>query len=129
MEIPDNLLYTKEHEWILLDGKIATIGITDYAQEQLGDIVFVDLPGKEHEFHKEETFGVVESVKSVSDCLAPLSGKVVDINDSLADNPAIINESPYDEGWMIRIEISNSEEAARLLSPAAYKKYVAEEVG
>ncbi len=127
MDIPDNLLYTKDHEWILLAENTATIGITDYAQEQLGDIVFVDLPGKEEEFKKEESYGVVESVKSVSDCLAPLSGKVIDTNDSLADNPAIINESPYDEGWMVKVEITNTAETSDLLTPDAYKAYVEEE--
>ena len=129
MEFPDNLFYTKDHEWVKIEGNIATIGITDYAQEQLGDIVFTDLPAKDQEFHKEDTYGVVESVKSVSDCLAPVSGKVIDINDSLAENPAIINESPYDEGWMVRLEMTNPQETSTLLSAKAYEAYVNEEAG
>ncbi|PIU58210.1 MAG: glycine cleavage system protein H [Deltaproteobacteria bacterium CG07_land_8_20_14_0_80_38_7] len=128
MDFPDNLFYTKDHEWVLVEGNTATIGLTDYAQEQLGDIVFVDLPNKGQDLNKEETFGVVESVKSVSDCLMPMSGKITDINDSLANNPDVINEAPYDEGWMIKIELTKPEEKTSLLTPSAYETYVNEEL-
>ena len=127
MDFPDNLMYTKDHEWIQIDGKIATIGLTEYAQDQLGDIVFTDLPNIDQDLKKEEPFGVVESVKSVSDCLSPVTGKVIDINESLKENPAIINEDCYGEGWMIKVEISNLKDTAKLLKSAEYEAFVQEE--
>lgn len=127
MEFPDDLFYTKEHEWIKIDGKTATIGVTDYAQEQLGDIVFVDLPSVGQELKLEDTFGVVESVKSVSDCYAPLTGKVLEINEDLADNPAMLNEDCYGEGWMIKIEMTDSSEAKKLMKAEEYQAFVKEE--
>lgn len=127
MEFPDNLMYTKDHEWIQIDGKIATIGLTDYAQDQLGDIVFADLPVVNQEVNKEEPFGVVESVKSVSDCLSPVTGKIVDINDTLKENPAIINEDCYGDGWMIKVELSNPKETTDLLKAKDYEAFIKEE--
>lgn len=127
MNIPDNLMYTKEHEWVKMDGKVATIGVTDYAQEQLGDIVYSELPANGEAVSKGETFGVLESVKAVSDCYSPLSGKVVEINDTLTENPETVNEDPYGEGWMIKVELSDSSELEGLLDPKAYAAFVAEE--
>ncbi len=127
MEFPEDLKYTKEHEWVLVEGKVATVGITDYAQEQLGDVVYVELPAVGDKVSKEDAFGVVESVKAVSDIYAPLSGKVMEVNDDLPDNPAMINEDPYGDGWLIKIEISDEEELEDLLSVAEYQEYTAEE--
>ncbi|KAB2841746.1 glycine cleavage system protein GcvH, partial [bacterium] len=105
MNFPEDLKYTTEHEWVRIEGDVATVGITDYAQEQLGDIVFVELPEEEETIDKGDTFGVVESTKSVSDLYVPLTGAVVETNDPLLDSPEIINEDPYGEGWMIRIKL------------------------
>ncbi len=127
MEFPDNLFYTKDHEWIKIEGTTATIGVTDYAQEQLGDIVFVDLPSIGQELKREDTFGVVESVKSVSDCYAPITGKVSEVNEDLADNPAMLNEDCYGEGWMIKVEMKDANEAKKLMKAAEYQAFVKEE--
>jgi glycine cleavage system H protein len=127
MDLPDNLLYTKDHEWVLVEKNVATIGITDYAQSQLGDIVFVDLPSANQTVKKDEPFGVVESVKSVSDCLAPVNGKVLDINETLKENPALINEDCYGDGWMIRIEMTDPDEADELLDASKYEEFIKEE--
>lgn len=124
MDLPDNLFYTKDHEWVLVEKNVATIGITDYAQSQLGDIVFVDLPSVNQAVKKEEPFGVVESVKSVSDCLAPINGKILDINETLKDNPALINDDCYGDGWMVRIEMKDPDEADELLDATAYEDFV-----
>lgn len=127
MNIPDDLKYTKEHEWVRIEGNIATIGVTDYAQEQLGDIVYVELPQEGEEVTKDETFGVLESVKAVSDCYSPVSGTVVEANTVLAENPETVNEDPYGEGWMIKIEMSDPSEAEGLMDHEAYKAFLAEE--
>lgn len=127
MEFPEDLKYSKEHEWVLVEGNVATVGITDYAQDQLGDIVFVELPAVGDKVSKEDAFGVVESVKAVSDIYAPVTGKVIEINDDLPDNPEILNEDPYGDGWIIKIEMSDPEELDDLLSSAEYEEYVAEE--
>lgn len=127
MNIPDNLKYTKEHEWVRIDGMTATVGVTGYAAEQLGDIVYAELPSEGEEVAKDETFGVLESVKAVSDCYAPVSGKVVEINDTLTENPETVNEDPYGEGWMIKIEMSDSAEAKGLMDHTAYQAFLAEE--
>lgn len=129
MEAPDNLKYTKEHEWVKAEGNMVTIGVTDYAQEQLGDVVFVELPAEGEEFSRGDALGVVESVKAVSDCYAPISGKVVEINDTLSESPEIINEDPYAEGWIVKMEASDSSEIDALLDSVAYKKFVDEEAG
>ncbi|MCK6552989.1 glycine cleavage system protein GcvH [Candidatus Binatia bacterium] len=127
MEFPDDLKYSKEHEWVLVEGSVATIGITDYAQEQLGDIVFVELPAIGDKVSKDDAFGVVESVKSVNDIYAPISGKVLEANDDLPENPEMVNDDPYGDGWMIKIEVSDAEELDDLMTADEYKEYVAEE--
>lgn len=127
MEFPDDLRYSKEHEWVLVEGNVATIGITDYAQEQLGDIVFVELPAVGDKLSKEDTFGVVESVKSVNDIYAPISGKVLEVNDDLPDNPEIVNDDPYGDGWMIKVEVADAEELDDLMTADEYRDYVAEQ--
>jgi glycine cleavage system H protein len=127
MEFPEDLKYSKEHEWVLVEGSVATVGITDYAQDQLGDIVFVELPAVGDKVSKEDAFGVVESVKAVSDIYAPVSGKVVEVNDDLPENPEMLNEDPYGDGWIIKIEMNDLEELQDLMTAAEYEEYVAEE--
>lgn len=126
-EIPEELLYTKEHEWARLDGSVATIGITRYAVEQLGDVTQVDLPKEGEAVKKDEIFGTIESVKAVSDLFAPLSGTVIKVNDPLGDSPEYVNDDPYDEGWMIQIELSSPDEKQDLLSAAQYQSYLREQ--
>ena len=121
MNTPDNLLYTNEHEWIRVDGNEAYIGITDYAQSELGDIVFLEIDTEGESLQKEEVFGTIEAVKTVSDLFMPISGKVLEINEDLADNPDLINTNPYDQGWVIKISILNREELNSLLSNEEYK--------
>ena len=121
-EVRDGLKYTKEHEWIKIKDDIAVIGISDHAQAELTDIVFVELPEVGKEIKKGEEFCVVESVKSVSEIYAPLSGKIVKVNNTLEDSPEVINESPYDEGWLVELEISDKSEVSDLLDVEAYKK-------
>ena len=127
MNIPTELIYSKEHEWLRVEENVATIGITDYAQEELGDIVNVELPDEEDEVQKDEAFGAVESVKASSEVFAPVTGKVVEVNEPLLDSPETINEDPYDEGWMIRIEMKDSSELDTLMDAAAYEAYIKEE--
>ncbi len=127
MNLPQDLKYSKEHEWAKIEGDVATIGITDYAQDSLGDIVFLELPDVGSELESGDTFGVVESVKAVSDLFAPLSGKVIEANTALVDAPEGINADPYDTGWMIKIEIANPSEIDDLLDAAAYEKLIEEE--
>lgn len=121
MEIPEKLHYTKEHEWTALDGDIVTIGITDFAQGELGDIVFVELPEVGTQVTAEDSFGVIEAVKTVSDLFSPVTGEIVEVNNELTDNPALINTSPYKEGWIIKIKASNKEELENLLDAAGYQ--------
>ena len=128
MEFPDNLHYTKEHEWVRVeeDGTVV-VGITDYAQEQLGDIVFVELPEVSGDpVQKDEPFAVVESVKAVSDVYAPLTGRVAEVNDELPNSPEVINQDPYGDGWMLRMELDNKAELDELLSAAEYEELVNE---
>ncbi len=127
MNIPDDLKYTKDHEWLRIEGNVATVGVTDHAQSQLGDIVYVELPQAGEEFAKGDTFGVLESVKAVSDCFTPLGGKVVEINDVIVESPETVNEDCYGEGWMIKIELSDKGELAGLLDHAQYEAFVKEE--
>jgi glycine cleavage system H protein len=127
MEFPEDLKYSKEHEWILVEGNVATIGITDYAQEQLGDIVFVELPAVGDKVSKDDAFCVVESVKAVSDVYAPVSGAVVEVNDDLPDSPEMLNEDPYGDGWMVKVEMNDAEDLADLMTAAEYEEYVAQE--
>lgn len=127
MEIPKGLRYSREHEWVAVEDGIATVGITDYAQEQLGDVVYVELPEVGARVIKDEPFGVVESVKAVSDVFAPLSGTVTEVNGPLADSPEIVNDDPYGDAWMIRVELSDPGELEDLMTAADYKKFVEEE--
>ena len=120
MSYPENYRYTKEHEWIQVDGNVGTIGITDYAQDSLGDIVFVDLPKVGDAVEAGKSFGSVESVKAVSDVVAPLSGEVIAVNAELSDNPQTINEDPYGEGWLVRVKLSDPSEVDSLMDAAAY---------
>ena len=120
MEIQKDLLYTMEHEWIRLKGNRAVVGVSDFAQKQLGDVVFVELPAEGAELVKENTFGVVESVKTVSDVYAPLSGKVVAVNKDLETQPDLVNSDPYGKGWMIEIEVTDSGAEDGLLNPGKY---------
>ena len=125
-KIPSDLKYSKEHEWVRVDGSRATVGITDYAQESLGDIVFVELPNVGDTFEAGEAIGVVESVKAASDIYTPVSGKVVEINETLVDAPEAINEDPYDKGWMLVIELADESQTDALLSDEEYKAYIEE---
>ncbi len=127
MNIPDDLKYTKDHEWARVEGNIAVIGVTDHAQQELGDIVFVELPDVDDEVTAEDTIGSVESTKAVSDLYSPISGKVVEVNEALEDNPGLINTSPYTEGWMLKIEISDAAELDDLMDAGAYKDLVESE--
>ena len=119
--VPENLKYSKDHEWVKIDGDIATIGITDFAQTSLGDIVFVELPEVGASLSAGDSFGVVESIKSVSDLYAPVGGEVVERNDELESTPELCNQSPYDGAWMIKVKVSNPEEADDLLGAADYQ--------
>ena len=120
MNTPDNLKYSKEHEWVRVEGDVAVIGITDFAQSELGDIVFVELPEVGDEISKDQPFGSVESVKTVSELYAPVSGKVVAVNEELSDSPEFVNESPYETAWMITIELSDEAELEELMAVDAY---------
>ncbi|MGQ9819497.1 MAG: glycine cleavage system protein GcvH [Candidatus Kapaibacteriales bacterium] len=124
MNFPANLKYTKDHEWVSLDGNIATIGITDHAQIELGDIVFVDISTELTEVIKGKAFGTIEAVKTVADVYAPVSGKVIEINSSINDHPEVINKDPYGEGWLIKVELANSDELNDLLDVEAYKSLI-----
>jgi glycine cleavage system H protein len=124
LNIPEDLQYTKSHEWVRIECDTATIGITDHAQDELGDVVFIELPGEGDIFDAGESFGTVESVKAVSDLYAPVGGEVVEVNTSLEDAPEKINEDPYGEGWMVKLRTSDE---ADLLSPEEYEKVVEEE--
>ena len=126
MTIPADLFYSKEHEWTRIEGDIATVGITDYAQGELGDIVFVELPQVGDLLVRDETFGTIEAVKAVNDLCAPLSGEVTEINAALDEAPETINNSPYEDGWMIKIKLSNPSEEDSLLSAGQYKELIGE---
>jgi len=127
MEFPANLRYTKEHEWARQEGNRVVVGITDYAQKELGDVVFVELPEVGTTIEAMGTLGVVESVKAVSDLYAPVSGTIVEANTILEDQPELVNASPYGQGWMVVIEAVNTEEFQQLLTAAEYQAYVAQE--
>jgi glycine cleavage system H protein len=124
--IPPDLRYTKEHEWIRVEGDEATVGITDFAAEQLGDIVFVELPEPGAALDQFATFGVVESVKAVSDLFAPIGGEIVERNETLADQPELVNQDPYGAGWMVRVRMADAEQLAELLDAAAYDELTSE---
>ena len=122
MAQPENLLYSKEHEWVKIDGDNATVGVTDYAQDSLGDIVYVELPKVGAKLAQFGNAGVVESVKAVSDLFTPISGEVVEVNEKLADDPAAVNRAPYEDGWLFKLRLSDSGETANLLDAAGYEK-------
>ena len=121
MNIPVALKYTKDHEWIQIEGKIATVGITDFAQGELGDIVYIDVDTLDDTIAEGEVFGSVEAVKTVSDLFMPLTGEIIAFNEALEDDPELVNSDPYDKGWMIKIEISDESQIAALLDAAAYE--------
>lgn len=125
-DVPAGLKYTKEHEWIKVEGNTATVGITDHAQGALGDIVFVELPKEGDDLEAMKTFGVIESVKAAEDLYSPLTGKVAAINENLEASPESINKSPYEDGWIIKIEMTNTGELDQLMDAAAYEKLIAE---
>ena len=125
MNIPENLKYTKDHEWVLLEGDTATVGVTDFAQSELGDIVYVEVETLDETLDKEEVFGTIEAVKTVSDLFMPVSGEIIEFNDKLETNPEVVNEDPYGEGWMIKIKLSNADDLNDLLSPEEYQSEVA----
>tara|TARA_Y100001968_G_C19133310_1_gene607823 strand:+ start:88 stop:465 length:378 start_codon:yes stop_codon:yes gene_type:complete len=124
MNIPENLKYTKEHEWCLIDGDIATIGITDFAQSELGDIVFVEFPEIESTINKDDSVGTIEAVKTVADLYSPLSGDVIEVNESIEMEPNLINDDPYDSGWIFKIKIKNNDEINSLLDSKKYESII-----
>ncbi len=124
MNVPKDLKYTNDHEWVKVEGNIATVGVTDFAQGELGDIVYVEVDTLDEELEREEVFGTVEAVKTVSDLFMPISGEVIEFNESLETNPEKVNEDPYEEGWMIKIKISNPSEIDELLSSEDYSNSI-----
>lgn len=125
MTSPADRRYTKEHEWVKVEGDTGTVGITDYAQDQLGDVVFVDLPAPGTRVAYLEKFGEIESVKAVSELFSPVTGEVIETNQALAENPQLVNESPYDEGWMLKVKLDDPSELNRLLTAEEYEAYLA----
>ena len=124
MDVKENLKYTKDHEWVSVEGNIATVGITDFAQSELGDIVYVEVDTLDETLNKDEVFGTVEAVKTVSDLFLPMSGKIVEFNESLSDAPESINESPYEQGWIIKVEVSNPDEINDLFNSNDYSALI-----
>jgi glycine cleavage system H protein len=124
MQFPDSLKYTKDHEWIKIEGTIATVGITDFAQHELGDIVFVDIPTKGKKLNSGEVFGTVEAVKTVSDLFLPVAGTISEINPALEGNPEYVNQDPYEKGWMVKITLADNTDTAELMDAAAYQHLV-----
>ncbi len=124
MNIPSNLKYTKDHEWVLLEGDVATVGITDFAQKELGDIVYVEVETLDQTLDKDEVFGTVEAVKTVSDLFLPLSGEIIEFNDALESDPESVNTDPYGKGWMIKVKVANVNDFDELLSSDAYKELI-----
>ncbi len=124
MNIPENLLYTSEHEWIKIDGEIATIGVTDFAQSELGDIIFLEFPDLNSVFNKGDIFGTIEAVKTVSDLYMPIDGEICEINDTLNDNPEKVNEDPYKDGWMVKVKIDKSVSLDGLLDSNQYNQLI-----
>ncbi len=127
MEFPEEFLYTEDHEWVLVEDDIVTVGISDFAQDALGDIVFVELPEVGYQVEAGKTFGVVESVKAVSDIYAPVTGEVVEVNDELPDTPELVNTSPYEGAWMIKVKLDNPAELDELLDAEGYQSFVEEQ--
>ncbi|HSR67175.1 MAG TPA: glycine cleavage system protein GcvH [Acidobacteriota bacterium] len=127
MDVPNELSYTKDHEWLLVDGDIGTIGITDYAQSELGDVVYVELPEESSDFSQGDAFGSLESVKAVSEIFMPVDGEVVEINEDLEDSPELVNDDPYNNGWLVRIRLADPDQVDELMSAEEYEQYVKEE--
>ncbi len=124
MKIPEDLKYTKDHEWVRIEGNVATVGVTDFAQSELGDIVFVEIETLDEELDKEEVFGSVEAVKTVSDLFMPIGGTVIEINENIESSPELVNSDPYGEGWMIKIEINEDSDIENLLTAEAYSNLI-----
>ena len=124
MNIPDNLKYTKEHEWVRLEGDVAVVGITDFAQGELGDIVFVEVETVDETLDADEVFGTIEAVKTVSDLFLPVAGEIVEFNEAVEDDPALVNNDPYGEGWLIKVKVSNPADVDGLLDGEAYKAII-----
>lgn len=124
MNVPKELKYTKEHEWVRLEGAEAVVGVTDYAQGELGDVIFVELPAPGTRVAQMKVFGTIDAVKTVSDLFAPLSGEVLDVNATLKENPGLVNQSPYDKGWMVRLRLDNPKEAEALMTADGYEKHL-----
>ncbi len=125
-KVPDDLLYVKDHDWAKVEGDVATFGITDYAQQALSDIVYVELPEVGQTVEKGASYGTIEAVKAVADLIAPLSGEVIEVNEALNDDPSILNKDPYGEGWIVKVKLSNPDEAKELMSAEEYRKYLEE---
>ena len=124
MKIPEDLKYTKDHEWVRVEGNIATVGVTDFAQSELGDIVFVEIETLDEELEKEEVFGSVEAVKTVSDLFMPIGGTIIEINENIESSPELVNSDPYGEGWMIKIKINEASDIENLLTAEAYSNLI-----
>ena len=124
MKIPEDLRYTKDHEWVRVEGNVATVGVTDFAQSELGDIVFVEIETLDEELEKEEVFGSVEAVKTVSDLFMPIGGTVIEINENIESSPELVNSDPYGKGWMIKIEINQASDIENLLTAEAYSNLI-----
>ena len=127
MSVKNDLYYSEDHEWVREEEDYLVIGVTDFAQEELGDIVFVELPEVEEEFDKDDSFGVLESVKAVSDTFIPVSGRIIEVNENLLDNPELINDDPYGEGWLIKVDPADDTELDELLSAEEYAEFIEEE--
>ena len=123
MNLPENFLFTDDHEWVDINGDIATIGITDYAQGELGDIVFIEFPDLNTEFQKGKSIGTIEAVKTVADIYMPLSGKIVALNDELNDDPSLVNNNPFDKGWMLKVQIMHKDEVSELMNTEKYYNF------
>ena len=123
MNLPENFLFTDDHEWVDINGDIATIGITDYAQGELGDIVFIEFPDLNTEFQKGESIGTIEAVKTVADIYMPLSGKIVALNDELNHDPSLVNNNPFDKGWMLKVQIMHKDEVSELMNTEKYNNF------
>ena len=124
MNVPANLKYTKDHEWIKVDGSNAVVGVTDFAQGQLGDVVFIEIETQGETLEKEEVFGTIEAVKTVSDMFMPIAGEILEINPKLVDSPDVVNKDPYGDGWMVKIKMTNPSQLNELLSPEQYKELI-----
>ncbi len=126
MNFPENLRYSEDHEWVKIDGNIATIGISEFAQKELGDVVFIELPEVDDEIDKGDAFGTIEAVKTVSDMLSPVSGTIIEVNESLNDKPETLNSDSYVNGWIVKIEISNEDDLEELMNSKSYKEFIGE---